>query len=151
MSTPFPHEVAADLIHRCVERSGLGFGLVGIAKLRVAQVHGCDARIDAHFLSLIDAGFPLEKLVLVADWREAGAALPPQEQVVLAWAEALARRGPTPSPEGLCQEVLALMGQEALVGLSLAIALENALSQAPHAAVQARHRLQPNIHGKDQP
>ncbi|MDP9920721.1 alkylhydroperoxidase family enzyme [Variovorax boronicumulans] len=151
MSPPFPHEVAADLIHRCVERSGLGFGLVGLARLRVAQVHGCDARIDAHFLALIDAGFPVEKLVLVADWREAGAALPPQEQAVFAWAEALARRGSVPAPDALFQEVLALMGQEALVGLSLAIVLENALSQAPHTAVQACHRLQPNFHGKDQP
>ncbi|MFS2162629.1 carboxymuconolactone decarboxylase family protein [Variovorax sp. Varisp62] len=136
MSPPVPHE-AADLIHRRVERSGLCLGLVGLAKLRVAQVHGCDARIDAHFLSLIDAGFSIEKLVLVADWREAGAALRPQKQAVLAWAEALSPRGSTSTPDTLCQEVLTLIGQEALVGLSLAIALENALSQSTRMPVQA--------------
>jgi AhpD family alkylhydroperoxidase len=151
MSPPALHEAAADLIHRCIERCGLGLNLVGLARLRVAQVHGCDARIDAHFLSLIDAGFSIERLVLVADWREAGAALPPEEQAVLAWAEALARRGTTPSPDALCQEVLTLMGQEALVGLSLAIALENALSQSTQTPAQAGHRLQPHVHGKDQP
>ncbi|MGJ7603566.1 carboxymuconolactone decarboxylase family protein [Variovorax sp. LT1R20] len=119
--------------------------------MRVAQVHGCDARIDAHFLSLIDAGFSIEKLVLVADWREAGAALRPQEQAVLAWAEALAWRDSTPVPDTLCQEILALMGQEPLVALSLAIALENALSQSTQTPAQAGHRLQPHLQGNDQP
>ncbi|MDP9890973.1 alkylhydroperoxidase family enzyme [Variovorax boronicumulans] len=151
MSPPAPHQAAVDLIHRCIERCGLCLGLVGLARLRVAQVHGCDARIDAHFLSLIDAGFSIEKLVLVSDWREAGAALQPQEQAVLSWAEALARRGSTPAPDALYQEVLALMGQEALVGLSLAIALENALSQSFQTPAQAGHRLQPHVVGKDRP
>ncbi|SEU16964.1 carboxymuconolactone decarboxylase family protein [Variovorax sp. OV084] len=151
MSPPAPHQTAVDLIHRCIERCGLCLGLVGLAGLRVAQVHGCDARIDAHFLSLIDAGFSIEKLVLVSDWREAGAALQPQEQAVLAWAEALARRSSTPAPDTLYQEVLALMGQEALVGLSLAIALENALSQSFQAPAQASHRLQPHLEEKDRP
>ncbi|MDQ0026837.1 alkylhydroperoxidase family enzyme [Variovorax paradoxus] len=151
MSPPAPHQAAVDLIHRCIERCGLCLGLVGLARLRVAQVHGCDARIDAHFLSLIDAGFSIEKLVLVSDWREAGAALQPQEQAVLAWAEALARRGSTPAPDTLYQEVLALMGQEALVGLSLAIALENALSQSFQTPAQASHRLQPHLEEKDRP
>lgn len=147
---PFPYEAAADLIHRCVERSGLCLGLVGLARLRVAQVHGCDARIDAHFLSLIDAGFSIDKLVLVADWREAGAALRPQEQTALAWAEALARRGTTPAHDALCQEILALMGQEALVGLSLAIALENALSRPTRTPVQGDRRQRLLRQGKDQ-
>ena len=151
MSPPAPHQAAVDLIHRCIDRCGLCLGLFGLARLRVAQVHGCDARIDAHFLSLIDAGFSIEKLVLVSDWREAGAALQPQEQAVLAWAEALARRGSTPAPDPLYQEVLALMGQEALVGLSLAIALENALSQSFQTPAQASHCLQPHLEGKDRP
>ncbi|WP_354338998.1 carboxymuconolactone decarboxylase family protein [Variovorax paradoxus] len=149
-SPPSSHEAAADLIHRCVERSGLCMGLVGLAKLRVAQVHGCDARIDAHFLSLIDAGFSIDKLVLVADWREAGTGLRPQEQTALAWAEALARRGTTPAHDALCQEILALMGQEALVGLSLAIALENALSQPTRTPAQGGRRQRPLHQGKDQ-
>ena len=151
MSPPAPHQAAVNLIHRCIERCGLCLGLVGLARLRVAQVHGCDARIDAHFLSLIDAGFSIGKLVLVSDWREAGAALQPQEQAVLAWAETLARRGSTPAPDALYQEVLALMGQEALVGLSLAIALENALSQSFQAPAQPGHRLQSHVEGKGRP
>lgn len=151
MSPPAPHEAATDLIHRSIEQCGLGLGLVGLARLRVAQIHGCDARIDAQFLSLIDAGFSIEKLVRVSDWREAGTALPPQERAVLAWAEALAQRGTTPAPEALRQEVLTLIGQEALVGLSLAIGLENALSQSIQMPAQAGHRLQPHPRRKDQP
>lgn len=123
------HEAAVDIVHRCVERCGLCLELIGLARLRVSQVHGCDERADAHFLSLIDADFPLEKLVLVADWRNAGAELQPQEQAVLAWAEALVHPDPTPVPDALYQEVFAMLGHEELVGLSLAIALENALSR----------------------
>jgi hypothetical protein len=123
------HEAAVDIVHRCVERCGLCLELIGLARLRVSQVHGCDERADAHFLSLIDADFPLEKLVLVADWRNAGAELQPQEQAVLAWAEALVDPDRTPVPDALYQEVFAMLGHEELVGLSLAIALENALSR----------------------
>ncbi|KIQ35324.1 hypothetical protein RT97_05330 [Variovorax paradoxus] len=129
MSAPPNIASAVVTLHRCVAQAGLGADLIGLARLRVAQIHRCDARIDTHFLSLIGASVSMEKLASVAHWRESGTALAPSEQATLAWAEALAPRTAPPISDALHQQIAAVLGHEQLVGLSLAIALENALSR----------------------
>ena len=55
--------------------------------LRVSQINGCAYCIDAHSRDLLKAGLPVEHLVLVAAWPEAGKIFDEQEKAALAWAE----------------------------------------------------------------
>lgn len=95
----------------------------------MSQIHQCDERIDSYFLSLLGAAVPIQKLVLVANWREAGAALAQREQATLTWAETLARQAAPLISDVVHQGIFAVLGHEQLVRLSHVIALENALSQ----------------------
>jgi AhpD family alkylhydroperoxidase len=48
--------------------------LVDFVFLRVSQISGCAYCIDVHSRDLLKAGLPVEHLVLVAAWHEAGTA-----------------------------------------------------------------------------
>jgi len=131
------HERIAQIVDRCVAQSALSQSLCGLAHLRVSQINGCDARMDAHFLSLLGAGIAIEKLALVSDWRDAGTGLTPRERAALAWAEALLlATGEARVAHAQYQEVAAVLEHDELVALSLSIALENARSRQAVAGLR---------------
>jgi AhpD family alkylhydroperoxidase len=132
------HERIAQIVDRCVAQSALSQSLCGLAHLRVSQINGCDARMDAHFLSLLGAGIAIEKLALVSDWRDAGTGLTPRERAALAWAEALLATGEARAAHAQYQEVAAVLEHDELVALSLSIALENARSQQAVAGLRGQ-------------
>lgn len=123
------HERVAEIVDQCIVTSNLPRTLVDLAHLRVSQLNRNDVRMDAHFLLLLGAGFPVRKLMLVSDWCDADTGLTPREKAALTWAEALLTTGEASVAHAQYHEVAAVLEHNELVALSLTIALENVRSR----------------------
>jgi alkylhydroperoxidase family enzyme len=82
-----------------------------------------------HSRDLLKAGLPVEHLVLVAAWREAGSIFDEQERAALAWAEAVTRLGDDGVPDKAFEAAAAVFGEKQLVDLTIAIGLMNAYNR----------------------
>jgi AhpD family alkylhydroperoxidase len=80
-------------------KAGLDKQLLELVKLRASQINGCAFCVQHHILVSERIGVPVEKLNLVAVWREAPI-FSAHERAALAWAEAL-----TLLPNGVSEEV----------------------------------------------
>jgi AhpD family alkylhydroperoxidase len=113
-----------------VLQSGLDHALVDLVYLRVSQINGCAYCIDSHSRDLLKGGMAVEKLVLIAAWREGGALFDAREQAALAWAECLTQIGSTQkAPEEDWQAVRAVFDEKEAGDLTMAIALMNAYNR----------------------
>ena len=81
--------------------------------LRVSQINGCAYCIDAHSRDLLKGGLPVEHLVLVPAWPEAGKIFDEQEKAALAWAEAVTRLGDQGVPDSAYEAAAAAFEREA--------------------------------------
>jgi AhpD family alkylhydroperoxidase len=86
-----------------VSNSGLPKILLDLVFLRASQINGCAYCIGMHSRDLLKAGVSVEKVMLLAAWREAGEVFTAQERAALGWTEAVTliseRMRPTiPSP-----------------------------------------------------
>jgi len=82
-------------------KAGLDKQLLELVKLRASQINGCAFCVQHHVLLSERLGVPVDKLHLVAVWREAPI-FSPRERAALAWTEAL-----TLLPEGFGDEIYA--------------------------------------------
>jgi AhpD family alkylhydroperoxidase len=82
-------------------KAGLDKQLLELVKLRSSQINGCAFCVQHHVLLSERLGIPVDKLHLVAVWREAPI-FSPRERAALAWTEAL-----TLLPDGFGDEVYA--------------------------------------------
>jgi alkylhydroperoxidase family enzyme len=82
-----------------------------------------------HSRDLLKAGLPVEHLVLVAAWPEAGSIFGEQEGAALAWAKDVTRLGDRGVPDSAFEAAAAAFGEKQLVDLTLAIALMNAYNR----------------------
>lgn len=80
-------------------KAGLDKQLLELVKLRASQINGCAFCVQHHVLLSERLGVPVDKLHLVAVWREAPI-YSARERAALAWAEAL-----TLLPDGFGDEV----------------------------------------------
>ena len=64
-------------------KGALPSALIELVYLRVSQINGCAYCIDSHFHALVIAGEKVEKLALVAVWREAVPMFSKEEQGAL--------------------------------------------------------------------
>ncbi|RXG88326.1 carboxymuconolactone decarboxylase family protein [Bradyrhizobium zhanjiangense] len=80
-------------------KAGLDKQLIELVKLRASQINGCAFCLQHHVLLSERIGVPVDKLHLVAVWREAPI-FSARERAALAWAEAL-----TLLPGGVSEEV----------------------------------------------
>ncbi len=87
-------------------KAGLDKQLVELVKLRASQINGCAFCVQHHVLLSERIGVPVDKLHLVAVWREAPI-FAPRERAALAWTEAL-----TLLPDGVSEEVYAEAARE---------------------------------------
>jgi len=87
-------------------KAGLDKQLLELVKLRVSQINGCAFCVQHHILLSERIGVSVDKLNLVAVWREAPI-FSPRERAALAWAEAL-----TFLPDGVSEEVYAEAARE---------------------------------------
>jgi AhpD family alkylhydroperoxidase len=112
-----------------VRPSGLPSRLVELVLLRVSQINGCAYCIDMHARDLLDGGMPVEHLVRVTAWSDAGNVFSEQERAALAWAEDVTRLGERGVPESTFETAAAVFDEKQLVDLTLAIALVNAYNR----------------------
>ena len=116
-------------MHGYVRQSGLPSRLVDLVFLRVSQINGCAYCIDMHSRDLLKAGLPVEHLVLVAAWPEAGSIFSEQERAALAWAEDVTRLVARGVPDNAFEAAAAAFTEKQLVDLTLAISLMNAYNR----------------------
>ena len=116
-------------VHGYVRQSGLPSRLVNLVFLRVSQINGCAYCIDMHSRDLLKAGLPVEHLVLLQAWREAGSIFDKREQAALAWAEAVTWLGDGGVPDSAFEAAAAAFGHKELADLTLAVALMNAYNR----------------------
>ncbi len=103
--TPDAYDVVLAL-GQLAAKAGLDKQLLELVKLRASQINGCAFCVQHHVLLSERIGVPLDKLHLVAVWREAPI-FSARERAALAWAEAL-----TFLPEGVSDEVYAEASRE---------------------------------------
>jgi AhpD family alkylhydroperoxidase len=87
-------------------KAGLDKQLIELVKLRASQINGCAFCVQHHVLLSERIDVPVDKLHLVAVWREAPI-FSARERAALAWAEAL-----TLLPDGVGEEVYAEAARE---------------------------------------
>ena len=112
-----------------VRQSGLPGSLIDLVYLRVSQINGCAYCIDMHSRDLLRQGMPVDKLVLVPAWREAGALFDRTEQAALAWAETVTRVADNGVPEADFEAAAAVFDSAELADLTIAIGLMNAYNR----------------------
>jgi AhpD family alkylhydroperoxidase len=120
---------ALGAVYGYVRQSGLPSRLIDLVYLRVSQINGCAYCIDAHSRDLLKAGLPVEHLVLVAAWREAGRIFGEQERAALAWAEVVTRLGGQGVPDSAYEAAAAAFDEKQLADLTIAISLMNAYNR----------------------
>lgn len=87
-------------------KAGLDKQLLELVKLRASQINGCAFCVQHHILLSERLGVPVDKLHLLAVWREAPI-YSARERAALAWAEAL-----TLLPDGFGDEAYAEVQRE---------------------------------------
>ena len=116
-------------VYSYVAQSGLPAILIELVYLRVSQINGCAYCIDMHCRALLKAGVPVEKLVLVAVWDDAGPLFDERESAALKWAEVVTRVSDTHVPEAAYAEARAAFSEKELADLTIAIGLMNAYNR----------------------
>jgi AhpD family alkylhydroperoxidase len=86
---------------QAVAKSELDKGLIELIKIRASQINGCAFCVQHHILLAEKLGVSIDKLNLLAVWREAPQ-FSERERAALAWTEAL-----THLPGGVGDEVFA--------------------------------------------
>jgi AhpD family alkylhydroperoxidase len=120
---------ALGAVYGYVRQSGLPSRLVDLVFLRVSQINGCAYCIDMHSRDLLKAGVPVEHLVLVPAWPEAGMIFDEQERAALAWAEVVTRLGNGGVPDSAFEAAAAVFDEKQLADLTIAIGVINAYNR----------------------
>ena len=115
-------------VHGYVRQSKLPERLVDLVYLRVSQINGCAYCVDMHSRDLLKAGLPIDHLVLVPVWQEAGTVFDSQEKAALSWAETVTRVSEG-VPDGAFENAAAVFGNKELADLTIAISLMNAYNR----------------------
>ena len=120
---------ALGAVHGYVGQSGLPATLIDLVYLRVSQINGCAYCIDMHGRDLLKAGVPVEKLLLLSAWDEAGSVFSDQEQAALKWAEVVTRVDDTRVPDAAYAEARAAFTEKQLADLTIAVGLIGAYNR----------------------
>ncbi len=120
---------ALGAVYGYVRQSGLAARLIDLVYLRISQINGCAYCIDMHSRDLLKGGLPVEHLVLVPAWSEAGKIFDQHEKAALAWAEAVTRLGDRAVSDGAYEAAAAAFDEKQLADLTIAISLMNAYNR----------------------
>lgn len=116
-------------VHSYLHGCGLEKELIDLVYLRVSQLNGCAYCLDSHSRDLLKQGVSLEKIMLLAAWREALPLFTARERAALAWAEIVTQVAQTQVPDADYAEAVAIFSEKEIADLTLAIALMNALNR----------------------
>ena len=112
-----------------VSACGLSKELIDLVYLRASQINGCAYCVDSHSHDLLKAGVPVQKLMLVPAWREAGAIFSDREHAALAWCEAVTLVAETHVADETFSAVRAQFSEKEVVDLTIAISLINSYNR----------------------
>ena len=116
-------------VHAYLRESGLAATLIDLVYLRVSQINGCAYCIDLHSRDLLKAEVPVQKVLLVSAWDEAGSLFSDQEKAALKWAEVVTRVSDTHVPDEAYTEARAAFDEKQLADLTIAVGLMNAFNR----------------------
>jgi len=116
-------------VYATLLKSSLPKQLIDLVYLRVSQINGCAYCIDMHSRDLLKERVPVDKLVLVPVWREAGHVFSTRERAALAWAETVTRVAETAVPDVDYEAAVDEFTEKELVDLTYAIGLMNAFNR----------------------
>lgn len=116
-------------VYQTVQKGALPKELVDLVYLRVSQINGCAYCIDMHSRDLVKGGFPVDKLVLVPVWHEAGNLFSARERAALAWSESVTRVAETGVPDVAYEAATAEFNDKELADLTYAIGLMNTFNR----------------------
>ena len=116
-------------VHAYIARSGLPAILIDLVYLRVSQINGCAYCIDVHAGDLLKAGVPIQKVLLVSAWDEAGSLFDEQEKAALRWAEVVTHVGETHVPDEAYSDARAAFSEKQLADLTIAIGMIGAYNR----------------------
>ena len=116
-------------VHEYLRQSGLPAQLINLVYLRVSQVNGCAYCIDMHSRDLLKGGLPVDRLVLVPAWREAGSFFDEKEKAALEWAEVVTRLGDVGVSDAAYEAASAVFDAKQLADLTIAIGLMSAYNR----------------------
>ena len=113
-------------LNEAISKGGVPQATLELIHLRVSQVNGCSACVDAGARSARKAGETDERLFAVAAWREAPY-FTDDERAALALAEAATRLAdrPDPVPDEIWDAAAAHYGEKQLAAIVLTIAVTN--------------------------
>ena len=109
--------------------SALPGELLELVNLRVSQINGCAYCIDMHTRDLLKNGVKIDKVALVPVWEEAAALFSDKERAALAWAEVVTRVEQSKVPDADYQAALAVLSEQELADITVAVALMNAFNR----------------------
>lgn len=112
-------------VYLYVANSGLPKVLLDLVFLRASQINGCAYCIDSHTRDLVKEGVPLEKLMLLSAWREAGDMFSEKERAALQWTESVTLIAATSAPDEDFAAAQAQFEPKELTDLTIAIGLIN--------------------------
>ena len=116
----------AQALYQAAYTSGLDQATLELVHLRVSQINGCSACVDAGVKGARKAGETDERLATVAAWREAPY-FTDGERAALALAEAATRMAdrPDPVPDEIWDAAAAHFDEKQLAGIVLMIGVTN--------------------------
>ena len=103
-----------------VAASTLEPSLRDLVKVRASQINGCSYCVDLHTREATAAGEDVQRLHLLAVWREAPV-FTARERAALAWTEALTRLPETGAPDDVYAEVARVFDPAEQVALTVAV------------------------------
>lgn len=119
-----PSIKAAIALERTYAESGMDQKLLGLLRLRAAQINGCAYCVHMHVRELEKLGESAMRMHLLAAWHEA-TDFSPRERAALGWTDALTRIADTRAPDDVYAALQAEFSEEEQVTLSLVIGTIN--------------------------
>ena len=116
-------------VYGYLAQSGLPTQLLHMVFLRASQLNGCAFCMDMHSRDLLKTGASVEKLVLVAGWREAEKLFSAKERAALRWTESVTLVAQTYVPDAEYEAARAEFSEKELADLTIAIGLINAYNR----------------------
>jgi AhpD family alkylhydroperoxidase len=109
---------------KAVNDSGLEKDLTELIKIRASQINSCAFCLQFHLTAARGLGIPVEKLDLVAAWREAGV-FTPREMAALAWTETLTRIESQGAPDAVYAQLREQFSESEAAFLTVSIGTIN--------------------------
>src|SRR5262245_19645105 len=116
-------------VHVYIQNSGLPKALVDLVYLRASQINGCAYCIDLHARDLMKGGVPVDKVMLVSVWRDAGDTFTAKEKAALEWTEAVTLVSQAHVPDEAFAAASAQLQPKEISDLTLAVGLINAYNR----------------------